>query len=105
MALVDAALHMTECKEPSLDGKGPCSEPVVHDHDELLSATLGRGSIGTLTSPSRLATDSGMRSSNVGGIGRGDGEFSADEYSKDNDVFRDSVGVGEQNGGRELQAW
>lgn len=105
MALVDAALHVTERKEPPLEGKSPCSELIVHD--ELVKATLGRGSIGTPTSPSRLATDSTVRLGNTG-PGRRDGEFSAEEYgsfSKDNDVFRESVGVGEQNGGREQQAW
>lgn len=106
MALVDAALHVTERKDPSLvEGKGLCSEPVVQD--ELAKGTLGRGSIGTPTSPSRLATDSRMTLRKTG-LGRRDGEFSAEEYgsfSKDNDVFRELVGVGEQNGGREQQAW
>ena len=119
MALVDATLHMTDRKVSLLAGEGPCSEPVVHDHaaSQMFCATLGRGSIGTSSSPTRLATDSGIGLSNVaaaseqGGVandvmGRRGSEFSAEEdgsFSKDNEVFREVVGVGEQSGGRELR--
>lgn len=119
MALVDATLHMADRKVSLLAGEGPCSEPVVHDHaaSQMFCATLGRGSIGTSSSPTRLATDSGIGLSNVAaaseqggvakdGMGRRGSEFGAEEdgsFSKDNEVFREVVGVGEHSGGRELR--
>ena len=110
MALVveGGAVHAPKRKvpPPALSvGKGPCSEPVVVDN--LFHTNLGRGPIGT-TAQCEIGTDSGVDSPNMASVGPLEGSeiggrnacaVAGESLSKDCEVF------GEQNGGRELQAW
>ena len=82
-------------------GKGPCSEPVVADD---LFTNLGRGPIGT-TAQCEIATVDLTSMASVGPLEgsevarRNACAVAGESFSKDCEVF------GEQNGGRELQAW
>lgn len=102
-------MHAPKRKVPPLAvnvAKGPCSEPIVAEDLFHTSLAVGRGPIGT-TAQCEIGTGSGVDLTSMASMGPLEGSDVSpkrsaavgDTLSKDCEVF------GEQNGGKELQAW